>query len=129
MVVRIMGLLLVPTTLRRITLTNLLSFGPEPVTLELQNLNILIGPNGSGKSNLIEAISLLRSTPVSRRESEGHLAGTILRGGGAAELIWKGSKGNPASIEVEVSDTERSGAIKHKFSFNGGINRIGFIPR
>ncbi len=30
---------------------------PEPVTLELRHLNILIWPNGSGKSNLIEAIS------------------------------------------------------------------------
>ncbi len=49
MVVRIIDLRIVPSMLRQVTLTNLLSFGPEPVTLELQNLNILIGPNGSGK--------------------------------------------------------------------------------
>lgn len=44
---------------RQIGLQNLLSFGPDPVTLELENLNILIGPNAAGKSNLIEARSWL----------------------------------------------------------------------
>ena len=36
--------------IRRITLQNLLSFGPEGVELELGPLNVPIGPNGSGKS-------------------------------------------------------------------------------
>lgn len=44
---------------------NLLSFGPDTPGLELENLNIFIGPNGAGKSNLIEAISLMRATPIS----------------------------------------------------------------
>ena len=38
--------------IRRITLQNLLSFGPNQVELELGPLNVLIGPNGSGKSNV-----------------------------------------------------------------------------
>lgn len=49
--------------LHEITLKNLLSFGPDGVTLPLLPLNVLIGPNGSGKSNLIEAISLLQAAP------------------------------------------------------------------
>ena len=112
-----MGLLLVPTTLRRITLTNLLSFGPEPVTLELQNLNILIGPNGSGKSNLIEAISLLRAMPVSGRSSNRDLEGVMRRGGGVAEWIWKGAAEKPASLEVVVNRLDGEGPLRHSVSF------------
>ena len=114
---RIMGLLIVPTSLRRITLTNLLSFGPEPVTLELRNLNILIGPNGSGKSNLIEAISLLRATPVSGRASNHDLRGVVRRGGGVAEWIWKGASKDPASIEAVVSNAGPDGTLIHYLSF------------
>jgi len=118
---RIMGLLIVPNTheplLRRITLTNLLSFGPEPVTLELENLNILIGPNGSGKSNLIEAISLLRATPVSGRSSNRDLEGVMRRGGGVAEWIWKGASEKPASLEAVVNRSDGDGTIRHFVSF------------
>ena len=55
--------------LLRIKLENLLSFGPGDLPLELENLNILIGPNAAGKSNLIEALSLMRATPVSATAS------------------------------------------------------------
>ena len=50
--------------LHRITLQNLLSFGPDETAsaanLELRPLNVLIGPNGSKprESNLIAAIGL-----------------------------------------------------------------------
>jgi len=63
--------------LREIRLENLLSFGPKTAPLQLENLNILIGPNAAGKSNLIEAVSLLRATPVSTTSSNlpaGHRA-------------------------------------------------------
>ena len=49
--------------IKRIRLTNLLSFGPDTEELELEPLNVLIGPNGSGKSNFIEALGLLKATP------------------------------------------------------------------
>ncbi len=124
MVVRIMGLLLVPTSLRRITLTNLLSFGPEPVTLELGNLNILIGPNGSGKSNLIEAISLLRSTPVSGRNSKRDVEGVVQRGGGISEWIWKGALGEAASIEAVVSGSGETALLGHFLSFREKAQRF-----
>lgn len=61
--------------LQKITLQNLLSFGPDPMTLDLGNLNILIGPNASGKSNLIEAISLLRALPVSDGDADNGIWG------------------------------------------------------
>ena len=49
--------------MRRITLENLLSFGPGAEELETcSSQTFLIGaPTVSGKSNLIEAISLLRA--------------------------------------------------------------------
>ncbi len=69
-----------PIFLHRLYLRNFLSFGPDMMELALRPLNLIIGANGSGKSNLIEAISLLRSSPVS--------LGTTLRlGGGASEWI------------------------------------------
>jgi predicted ATPase len=52
-----------PGQIVRVTLTNLLSFGPEGETLELGPLNVLIGANGSGKSNLVDALTILRATP------------------------------------------------------------------
>ena len=53
-----------PATLRRIRATNLLSFGPEGIDLELAALNVLIGPNGSGKSNLLEATGCCKQLPT-----------------------------------------------------------------
>jgi predicted ATPase len=71
--------------LHSIRLKNLLSYGSEGVTLELEPLNVLIGPNASGKSNLIEAISLLAAAPRD-------LLKPLRAGGGTAEWIWKGSE-------------------------------------
>ena len=104
--------------LRSIKLENLLSFGPEGARLELGNLNILVGPNGSGKSNLIEALSLLRATPVSR-DSNMDLPGVIRRGGGPAEWIWKGDKQSSGSVEVTVKAPTRGQALRHAFCFRG----------
>jgi predicted ATPase len=80
--------------LHSITLKNLLSYGSEGVTLDLEPLNVLIGPNASGKSNLIEAISLLSATPRD-------LLKPLREGGGTAEWIWKGvGRTEPASVDV-----------------------------
>ncbi len=46
--------------IRSIKLTNLLSFGPDGMEIELQPFNVLIGANGSGKSNFVDALSLLQ---------------------------------------------------------------------
>lgn len=89
--------------IKSLTVTNLLSFGDKPETIELRNLNVLIGPNGSGKSNLIEVIGLLQATP-------NDLAKAINNGGPIEEWLWKGAaeKTQTALIEAVVSGGERA---------------------
>jgi len=90
--------------LLQIKLKNLLSFGPATEPLKLENLNVLIGPNAAGKSNLIEALSLLRATPVSTTASNMDLRGIVRVGGGVHEWVWKGKKSNTTLAEVMRSN-------------------------
>lgn len=82
-----------------ITLQNLLSFGPEPTTVPLEDVNVLVGANGSGKSNLVAAINLLRHAP---RE----IAQPLREGGGVQEWLWRpregGAGASSATIEIVV---------------------------
>lgn len=100
--------------LTAIRLQNLLSFGAEPVVLELRPLNILIGPNGSGKSNLIEAIDLMRLTPID-------LPDGIRKKGGVLQFLWKGEVDPTAEIELGISindgATEVHSTIYHQICF------------
>jgi predicted ATPase len=114
-----------PRLLLRITLENILSFGPGVAPLELKSLNILIGPNASGKSNLIEAIALMRATPVSAAASNMDLRGIVRRGGGVHEWVWKGEKGKPASIDLVVSNPQGNQPLRHVLSFRG--DEQGFL--
>jgi predicted ATPase len=108
------------TIVREIRLTNLLSFGPKTASLPLGPLNILIGPNGAGKSNLIEALALMRATPVlPRTTSNSDVRGVLRKGGGAAEWIWKGGKGQAAELELLVSDARGGRSLRHRFAFRG----------
>ena len=68
--------------IKRIRLTNLLSFGPDTEELDLAPLNVLIGPNGSGKSNL--GASGFRVGEDSRRGRlwQGRDTGRLTRGPG-----------------------------------------------
>jgi predicted ATPase len=102
--------------LRRIALERILSFGPSQMVLELENLNVLIGPNASGKSNLIEALSLIRATPVSS-SSNNDLRGTIRRGGGARQWLWKGESGADASIDLRLRYPKTKHDLRHILSF------------
>nr|WP_281380352.1 AAA family ATPase [Armatimonas rosea] len=88
--------------MREITPGNLLSFGPNPEPIKLNQLNILIGANGSGKSNLIEVIHVLRSTPINLRKAFSP---------GFADWIWKG---NPTE-SPELSAIIRYDAADKKF--------------
>jgi len=106
--------------IREIKLCNLLSFGPDTQALKLENLNVFIGPNGAGKSNLIEAIALLRATPVpSQTTSSSDMIGVIRRGGGTLDWIWKGAKDQPASVELVINKTDGKYPLRHIFSFHG----------
>ena len=88
--------------IRSLTIRNLLSFGGEATTIDLQNLNVLIGPNGSGKSNLIEVLGLLQNAPK-------ELATAISNGGPIEEWLWKGATKAPtASIEAIISPADGS---------------------
>jgi predicted ATPase len=81
--------------LHSITLKNLLSYGSEGMTLDLEPLNVLIGANASGKSNLIDALSLLAAAPRD--------LWTPFRGGGSFEdWIWKGSAASRADITTQL---------------------------
>jgi len=112
--------------LREIRLTNLLSFGSKTEALPLERLNVLIGPNGAGKSNLIEALALMRATPVlPQTTSNADVRGVLRRGGGAGEWIWKGAKGKSASLELVVSNPKGSQALRHVFAFRSDAQ--GFV--
>lgn len=106
--------------LREITLSNFLSFGPDTPTLKLENLNILIGPNGAGKSNLIEALALMRATPVPpQTASNADVRGLLRRGGGTREWVWKGGESKPASVETVVANPKGKQPLRHRFAFRG----------
>ena len=106
-----------PTRLGRITLRNLLSFGPDTEPLDLENLNILIGPNGAGKSNLIEGISLMGATPRDIRH-------VVRSGGGTGEWVWKGGKELSARLDFVIHNPQGSQSLRHVLSFRQ--DRMGF---
>jgi predicted ATPase len=102
--------------IRSLTIRNLLSFGAEATTIDLQRLNVLIGPNGSGKSNLIEVLGLLQSAPK-------ELATAISNGGPIDEWLWKGAPNTPtASIEAIISPAIGSTVLRYRLAFT----KVGF---
>jgi predicted ATPase len=110
----------------QIKLNNLLSFGPDSEPIDLSSLNVFIGPNGTGKSNLIEAFSLIRSTPVlPDSNSQKDVRGVLRKGGTAQEWIWKGAKDRAGSVEVIINKPGSQQPIKHLFSFRA--DEQGFI--
>jgi predicted ATPase len=111
--------------LREIRLSNLLSFGPESEALPLERLDVLIGPNGAGKSNLIEALALMRATPIAAQTtSNADVRGVVRRGGGAPEWIWKEAKSQTASIELVVNNPKGKQALRHTFAFGSDAQRF-----
>jgi len=93
--------------IHKIKLQNFLSYGSDGEEIELQPLNVLIGRNTSGKSNLIEAISILKATPID-------LPAPFRQGGGIKEFLWKGKGSNSiANIEIILNYPERHGKNLH----------------
>ena len=104
-------------TLKRIKASNLLSFGPEGIDLELSNLNVLIGPNGSGKSNLFETIRLLQAAPSDLSEP-------VRTGGGISDWIWKGQPGSSAIVEAIVNNPKGNQPLRHVIEFRESGRRF-----
>ncbi|MBL8174128.1 MAG: AAA family ATPase [Bryobacterales bacterium] len=98
--------------LQSIQARNILSFGPDTPHLPLLALNVLIGPNGSGKSNLIELISLLKSSP-------GNLVEPVHSGGGIGEWLWKGVfPQQPAHLEIVAGFPQGKMPLRHRLALN-----------
>lgn len=100
-----------PVHLSEITVKNLLSFGPDGVTLELRPLNVLIGANGCGKSNILSVISLIQAAKRDIHEE-------ITRGGGTDRWFHRGLKHGEVVRNGQVTTTWQTGeseAAQHKF--------------
>ena len=103
--------------IERVQLTNLLSFGPDSLTLELEPLNVLIGPNGSGKSNLIEALGLLAAAPED-------IGRTLHVSGDVTDWIWRRRESlSDAEIRVVVASSGDDGALSYRLGF-GGVGKF-----
>ena len=111
--------------IQHIKASNLLSFGPDGLDLELGSLNVLVGPNGSGKSNFLEIFSLLRAMPRSKEESNSSLQGVIRRGGGVQEWIWKGDSSGIASLEILILYPTLKISVRHKIGFSVKMQVFG----
>lgn len=96
--------------IQKLQLNNILSFGPNGISLDLLPLNVLIGPNGSGKSNCIEAISLMRVAPRDYRD-------VLRRGGGVREWLWKGAPEQRGHMAWVVANPVGSQPIRHALMF------------
>ena len=97
--------------IKQISLSNILSFGPETEPVALGPLNVVIGPNGSGKSNLLEAIDLLRSAPD-------QIMKPIREGGGVYDWLWKGGKDRPtACIDAILTNPNGPTSLRYVMSF------------
>ncbi len=102
-------------------LQNFLSYGREGETIELEPLNVLIGANASGKSNLIEAIGILRATPI-------NLTTAIRAGGGISEWLWKGEKEPPiAEIEVIIDYPKGVLPLRYRVNFTRVSQRMEIV--
>ena len=106
--------------LRKVTVQNLLSFGPDGMELELEPLNVLIGPNGSGKSNFLEVISLFENSTYS-------LAAPVRENGGIRNWLWHGRSNPPASAEIIVSGPKPSQTVRHKIAFTENDQRFELV--
>lgn len=109
--------------IRTLQLKNLLSYGSEESTIDLQPLNVLIGSNGSGKSNLIQAIGLLQATPR-------NLAAPIREGGGVSEWLWKGGSEQQfpiAHISATIDYPEGVMPLRYQMSFTMNGQRLELV--
>jgi len=107
--------------IHKLRLENFLSYGSEGEEIELQPLNVLIGANTSGKSNLIEALGILRATPID-------LPAPFRQGGGVSEFLCKGTKeAAVAKIKAIVNYSEELQDLSYELLFTSIQGRLDLI--
>ena len=107
--------------IREITLSNILSFGPNTEPVTLGPLNVIIGPNGSGKSNFLEAIDLLRNAPE-------QLFKPIREGGGIHDWVWKGAVDTKtACVDVILANSLWPANMRYVISFAGFAEHVHVV--
>ena len=106
--------------IRSLQIRNFLSYGSNNEPIQLKPLNVLIGRNASGKSNLIEAIGILKATPVD-------LIAPIRKGGGIADLLWKGESNPVAELNAIIDDPERQMSLRYQLSFTVAGHRLEIV--
>lgn len=108
-----------PPGLKSLVFQNVLSFGDDPVVLDLRPLNVLIGPNGAGKSNVLEIVGLLQGAPRD-------LTAAVRDGGGVAEWLWKGAPELPvATVEAVLENEQARMPLRYRLRFTAS----GLGPR
>lgn len=103
--------------LKSLRVDSLLSFAPGTLPIDLSPLNVLIGPNASGKSNLIEAIELLRATPMG-------FASAIRDGGGVREWLWKGDSPKTAMLDARLCRGGKKSDLRYQLEFTAAGDRV-----
>lgn len=83
--------------LSSISISGILSFGWEPVTLTMRPLNVLIGPNTSGKSNLLDVLDFVRSIPSQKTND------VVQRRGGVEGWIHQGAGTGRMGIDMDIA--------------------------
>jgi chromosome segregation protein len=103
--------------LKKIEISGFKSFAKKTVLSFDTPITAIVGPNGSGKSNVVESI----------RYVLGEQSMKSLRGKGAADLIWKGSKllaaGSKARVAISFDNADRKFAFS---SASGAAADLGF---
>lgn len=106
--------------IKRLRISNLLSFGPDTEPVELGPLNVLIGPNGSGKSNFLEVLSLLQAAPD-------QITRPIRDGGGLQDWLHKPASGTPAGearIEAVITNEDKPKGFRYGLAFHEAGGRF-----
>ncbi|MDE0024845.1 MAG: AAA family ATPase [Spirochaetaceae bacterium] len=109
-------------TIRKLSVSGLLSFAPDSSPFDLQALNVLIGPNGSGKSNFIEVLELLSAAPH-------NLAAAVRDGGLPNEWLWRGNgPPNHAEVDVQLGENTPTGRpLRYRLRFAPVQNRLEIV--
>ncbi len=109
------------TLLNSLHLKGFLSFGPDSEPVKLTRLNVLIGPNGVGKTNFIEAVELLRATPVD-------FSAAIRLGGLPSQWVWQGgTEASAARIEARLSPINKVPELRYAIAFTESADRLEIL--